>query len=361
MGSALTSRERVRRAISHREPDRVPVNYFANPEITRGLADHFGLRHDDGEGLRLALGVDFRSIGPRYIGPAPPDLGPDRRQGLWGTRVRRVAHETGEYWDYDEWLLSEAETVEDIEAFPYHLSPDHYDYDSLSDQLAAAGDHCVVLGGPGVPDLLNGSGMVRTPERVLLDLGLEHPALMRLFDLRAECWYEITRRCLEQVAERIDLFWMGEDLGSQRGPLISLNTFRRLIRPRHQRIIDLVKAHGIPVMLHSCGSTRRFMPDLIDMGIDVLDTLQPEAAEMEPAELKAEHGDKLAFHGMISTGGAVAYGTVDEVEAEVTQRLRTMMPGGGYCLAPTHALQSNSPIANVVAMYDTARRAGVYG
>ncbi|NUQ01521.1 MAG: hypothetical protein HUU35_16880 [Armatimonadetes bacterium] len=356
----MTSRERVRRAIAHQEPDRVPINYFANPEVTAGLHQHFGLAGHDHEGLRQRLGVDFRSVGPRYIGPPLPDLGPDRRQGLWGVRTRRVGHGTGEYWDYAEWLLRDAATVEEIDAFPYHLHPDHFDYGSLPAQLAATEGYCRVLGGPGTPDLLNGSGMVMTPERVLLDLGLESEVLFRLFDLRTEFHVEFTRRCIEAADGQIDLFWMGEDLGSQKGPLISLNTFRRHIRPRHERVMAVARDYGIPIMLHSCGSTRRFMPDLIDMGFDVLDTLQPEAAEMEPAELKAEFGDRLAFHGMISTAGAVAYGTVDEVVAEVTERLVTMMPGGGYCLAPTHSLQSNSPTANVVAMYETAQRLGVY-
>ncbi|MBI2298349.1 MAG: hypothetical protein HYU66_05250 [Armatimonadetes bacterium] len=354
----MTSKERVLAAIAHQEPDRVPINYLANPEITTGLMEWFGL--DSYEALLERLGVDFRGVGPAYTGPPMPDLGPDRRQGPWGIRMRRVAHGTGEYWDYDEFILRDARTVEDVNAFPWHLSPDHFDYSVIPAQIERNRDYCLFIGGAGTPDLMNGSGFVFHPERVLLGLGDEDPALLRLFDIRTEFWVEHARRILEAADGRADLFWFGEDLGTQRGPLISLNTFRRHIRPRHEAVLAVAKEYGLPTMLHSCGSTRMFIPDLIDMGYDVLDTLQPEADGMEPASLKKDFGAKLAFHGMISTAGAVAYGIVDDVKREVAERLETMMPGGGYLLAPTHALQSNSPIENVVAMYETARDVGRY-
>ncbi len=356
----MTSRERVLCALAHEEPDRVPINYLANPEITTGLWQHYGLAAGDTEGLYQRLGVDFRCIGPRYIGPPMPDLGPDRVQGLWGTRMRRIGHGTGAYWDYCEWLLRDAETVDEVDSFEWHLDPDQFDYSVIPAQCATYEGYCLVVGNPGVPDLLNGSGMVMHPERILTGLALEDPCVMRLFDIRTEFHLEHLRRTIEAAEGKVDLAWMGEDLGSQRGPLISHATFEKHIRPRHQRVIDLLKEYDLPVMLHSCGSTYRLMPKLMEMGIDCMDTLQPEAADMEPERLKAEFGDRLAFHGMISTGGAVAYGTVADTVAEVTERLRVMMPGGGYCLAPTHALQSNSPIENVVAMYETAREVGRY-
>lgn len=357
---AMTSKERVLCTLAHQEPDRVPLNYLANPEVTQGLMEHYGLERGNHEGLLQALGVDLRGIGPAYVGPPMPDLGPDRRQGLWGVRMRKIGHGTGSYWDYDEWLLKSASTVEEINAYPWYPTPDQFDYSALPAQLERQAEYAVFMGGAGTPDLMNGSGFLVSPENVLLGLGLEDPALLRLFDIRTEFHVEHTRRSLEAVDGKIDLFWMGEDLGTQRGPLISMNTFDKHIRPRHLAMLEVVKSFGLPAMLHSCGSTRKFMPRLIEMGFDVLDTLQPEAEGMVPAELKAEFGDRLCFHGMISTAGKVAYGTVDEVVQEVADTLRVMMPGGGYLLAPTHQLQSNSPIENVVAMYETAREVGQY-
>jgi uroporphyrinogen-III decarboxylase len=153
---------------------------------------------------------------------------------------------------------------------------------------------------------------------------------------------------------------MGEDLGTQLGPMVGPELYRRHIRPRHQRFVDLAARHGIPVMMHCCGSSSWAFPDFIEMGIRVVDTLQPEAAHMAPAELKSRFGRSLAFHGCISTAGAMATGSVEEAVEEVRSTLAVMMPGGGYALAPTHQIQDNSPTENVLAVYRAARELGRY-
>ena len=171
---------------------------------------------------------------------------------------------------------------------------------------------------------------------------------------------EVVRRTLEAARGGIDLLWMGEDLGTQRGQTVSMQLYRRQIRPLHQRFVDVAKAWNIPVAIHSCGSSSWAFDDFIEVGIRIADTLQPEAKDMAPAYLKKRFGDRMAFHGMISTAGPVAYGTVAEVVANVKETLEIMMPGGGYALAPTHALQDNSPTENVVAMYEAAKKFGRY-
>jgi uroporphyrinogen-III decarboxylase len=153
---------------------------------------------------------------------------------------------------------------------------------------------------------------------------------------------------------------MGEDLGTQIAPIVSLDLYRKAIRPLHQRIVDLAKSFGLPVMIHTCGSSSWAYEDFIEMGIAAVDTLQPEAANMSPDYLKKTFGGRLAFHGCISTAGPVATGTVEETIDDCRRTLEIMMPGGGYCFAPTHQLQDNSPTENVVAMYETARRHGLY-
>ena len=169
------------------------------------------------------------------------------------------------------------------------------------------------------------------------------------------------RRTLEAARGGVDFVWMGDDLGTQIGPTISLDLYRRQIRPLHQRFVDLAKSFDLPVMIHSCGSSSWVYEDFIAMGIKAVDTLQPEAKNMAPEYLKARFGGRLAFHGCISTAGPVAYGTSEETVAYCRRTLEIMMPGGGYCFAPTHMLQDNSPTENVVAMYATARDFGRYG
>ena len=349
----MRPKERVLTTIAHEEPDRVPVNYSGNPDITRRLRDHFGT--DD---LAAALGVDFRGVGASYVGP---DLHEDKgevRVDNWGIHRRWVEHESGGYWDYCEWPLREA-TVEEVEAWPMP-DPDDYDYSGIAGRCAEVEEFCVKVGGAGWPDIINGCGMLRTMDQVLVDLITDEAAGLRLVDKRLEIQLEIARRTLEAADGGIDLLCLGEDLGTQRGPTISLELFRRHLRPRIQEFVDLAAAFGIPCMIHSCGSSSWAFDDFIEMGIDVVETLQPEAAGMEPEHLKSEYGDRLAFHGCISTAGPLAYGTVEEVRERVRKTLGVMMPGGGYILAPTHQIQDNTPTENAVAMYEVGRELGVY-
>ncbi len=356
--ATMTPRERVRTAFARQVPDRVPINYLSNPGIDRRLKDHFGLAPHDGEGLCQALGVDFRGIGAPYVGPKlHPDI-EGRHVNEWGIRVRWVEHQSGGYWDYCDFPLAEADE-ETVAAWPMP-SPDDYDYSHIADHCAALEPYALFSGGAGGGDFLNGNGFLRGTEQVLIDFLTDEPAGLLLADRRLEIMLEVTRRTLEAAKGRIDFLWIGEDLGTQRSPLISLEVFRKHIRPRHQRFIDLARAYGIPVMMHSCGSSSWAYDDFAEMGVNVVDTLQPEAANMSPAYLKSTFGDRLAFHGCISTAGPVASGTVDQTVRDCEEILATMMPGGGYCFAPTHALQDNSPTENVLAMYETAHRVGRY-
>jgi uroporphyrinogen decarboxylase len=353
-----TSRERVLAFLHRQAADRVPVNYAANEGIDLRLKAHWGLAKDDGEGLLRALGVDFRGVGAPYTGPRLHADVPGRSVDMWGIHRRWVRHASGGYWDYCDWPLKNA-TLEEVEAWPMP-SPDHFDYAAVAEQCRRHEGYGIHAGGAGLGDVINTTGMIRTMEQVLLDLITDDPAGLRLIDRRLEIMLETTRRTLEAGRGRIDFLWLGEDLGSQRGPLISLALFRKHIRPRTQRFVDLARAYGLPTMIHSCGSSSWAFDDFVEMGIAAADTLQPEAKDMAPAYLKKRWGGRLAFHGMISTAGPVAFGTVEDVVRNVRETLAVMMPGGGYALAPTHMLQDNSPTENVVAMYDAARRYGKY-
>jgi uroporphyrinogen decarboxylase len=354
----MSSKQRVLQAFDRQIPDRVPINYLANPGIDRRLKAHYRLSPDDDEGLRQVLGVDFRRVDAPYVGPRLHAAVPDRQIDMWGIHRRWIEHGSGGYWDYCDFPLKDAALAQ-VEDWPMP-SPDDFDYAVLKEQCLRHSAYCCAAGNPGLADIINSTGMIRTMEQVLIDLMLDDEACLRYIDRKTGVQLEIAKRMLEAAAGGIDLLWIGEDLGTQRGPLISLELFRKHLRPRHQRFVDLGRAYGIPVMLHSCGSSSWSFDDFIDMGIGVVDTLQPEARDMAPASLKTRYGNRLAFHGCISTAGPVASGTVEETVADVRQTLETMMPGGGYALAPTHQLQDNSPTENVVALYEAAHRYGGY-
>lgn len=358
MKNEMRSKERVLTTFARQVPDRVPINYLANPGIDRRLKEHYGLASDDGEGLRQVLGVDFRSVGAPYVGPKLHEDMPGRQVDIWGIHRRWVEHESGGYWDYCDFPLTEA-SLEQIEAWPMP-SPDDYDYAQVTEQCRRYQDYCCAVGGAGTGDIINSTGMIRTMEQVLIDLLTDDEACLRYIDRKIDVQLAIIERSLEAAQGGIDMLWIGEDLGTQRGPLINIDLFRRHLRPRHQKIIDLGKSYDLPIMLHSCGSSSWSFDDFAEMGVTVVDTLQPEAVDMEPLYLKERFGDRLAFHGCVSTAGPVAYGTVEEAVADLRQTLEIMMPGGGYAMSPTHQLQDNSPTENVVAVYENTLECGCY-
>ena len=356
----MTSKERVMTAFSRNEPDRVPINYSANPGIDRRLKEHFGLAPDDAEGLMQRLGVDFRRVSAAYRGPKLHRDIPEKgiKADIWGIHRRWMEHDTGGYWDYCDFPLKEAAEEEAAE-WPMP-NPDDYDYSMVRQGCGKQGQYAVFTGGQGIGDIINKNGMLRGTEQSLIDLITDNPAGRILSERRTDIDVEVLTRTIEAADGGIDFLYMGEDLGSQEGPLISRDLYLKNIRPFHRKIIDMAKSFDLPVMMHSCGSSSWAFSDFIELGVDVVDTLQPEAKDMSPAYLKSEFGDRLAFHGCISTAGPVATGSPEDVREYCRNTLDIMMPGGGYCFAPTHQLQDNSPAENVVAMYETAREYGVY-
>ena len=355
----MTSRERVQEAFKRQKSDRVPINYSANASIDARLKKYFSLDAADNFGLINALGIDFLNASPAYIGPKlHPEVQDRMIDKLWGTRCRWVEHQSGGYWDYCDFPFKDAD-LQLAETWPMP-DPNNFDYKSFSKYCNKYKDFALHYGDAGLGDIMNSMGMLCGTERIYMAMADEDEALMRLIDRKIDVSLEIMRRAIEAAEGNITFVWLGEDLGTQRGPLISLTSFREILRPRHQKFIDVAKQYGLPVMIHSCGSSSWAFDDLVEMGINVVDTLQPEAFNMEPSFLKSRYGNKLAFHGCISTAEPLSHGTEKEVIENVKSTLKIMMKDGGYCLAPTHAIQDNSRTENVVAMYRTAHKYGWY-
>ncbi|MAE60538.1 MAG: hypothetical protein CMJ49_04175 [Planctomycetaceae bacterium] len=355
----MNSKERVLTTVAGQEPDRVPIDYQSNPGIDGRLKAHFALESDDDEGLQLALGVDFRRVIAPYAGPRLHEDIPERGVKVDDLGIHRmwVEHETGGYWDYCDFPLQDADE-QMIADWPMP-DPDDYDYSTIFDQCTQF-EQYAINGTAGYGDIINGNGMLRGMEQTLVDLITDDPAGLLLADRRMDSQIEQTRRILEAAKGKADFLWLGEDLGTQIAPIIGLDTFRKHIRPRFERFCALADAYDVFVMMHTCGSSSWAYEDFIEMGIKAVDALQPEAVNMAPQYLKDTFGGRLAFHGCISTAGPVAYGTVAETIDNCKGTLDIMMPGGGYCFAPTHQLQDNSPTENVLAMYEAAKTYGKY-
>ncbi len=358
---SLSCKERVKRTFAFEKTDRVTIGYDTNAAIHHRLCQTLGIVDDNLMALYKILGVDYCGIGAPYTGPLIYPEIPERvRNPENGAVMRYIENEFGAYYDYCDFPLKDAES-EKIAAYPFP-SPDDYDYDAALDQLQAVTQEgfASYVGSPGLGDILNTTGMIMGVEDALVNCMTEDEATLEMIDRRLAMQLEVTERILEKAKGNIDFMWMGEDLGTQRSPIISMDMYQKVLRPRHQKFIDLAKAYDIPVLIHTCGSSSWVYETFIQMGVTGVDTLQPEAKDMSPPYLAEHFGGRLAFRGCISTAGPLAYGTPEEVESVCRETLETLMPYGGYHFAPTHQIQDNTPVENIIAMYQTAHTYGRY-
>ena len=344
----MTPKERVLAAIAHEEPDRTPIQTYLTPEIEAKLVGHFGT-----EDILACLGVDLRVVGPCRRGNLPPIPEGCDAVDEWGTGYRRIEFDTGSYDEASYLPLAELSALEEVEAYPWPGLED-YDFSDLEDQCDAAAEYAACLGGAGIPDIVNGVSRGRGMERVVMDIVMEDPVGVAIIDKRCDVLYAWCRRALEAAHGKVDILCLGEDCGNQAGPMFPPDVFDRFFRPRLKRFYDLAHEFGAKAMMHSCGDTRKLMARFIDMGLDVLDAMQPEPAGMNPEAVKSEFGDRLTFCGLISTQQTLPFGTEAECRAEARHRLEVLGRGGGYIFSPAHCIQSDTPIGNVLAIYEEA-------
>jgi uroporphyrinogen decarboxylase len=196
-------------------------------------------------------------------------------------------------------------------------------------------------------------------EPFLADMALRREYVGPLLDAVADYSIGIGLALLELG---VDALLTGDDLGMDLGPLLSPRMWRELLKPRLQRVFDAYRAARPEVILayHTCGSVRPFVDELIEMGVQVLNPIQVTARGMEPAALKRQYGDRLAFLGGVDQREVLPLGTPRDVEAEMQRRIGELGTGGGYVLAPTHDIQADTPVENVLAVWEAARRWGRY-
>jgi uroporphyrinogen decarboxylase len=205
-------------------------------------------------------------------------------------------------------------------------------------------------------------------ERFLLDLVKNPDVACAIMDRFTDIYIENAVRVIEAAGGLLDMVYTYDDVGIQNGPLMSPRLWRQYILPRHQRLNAAIRTatrtRPVKIMYHSCGAVYPFIAAFVDeMGIDILNPLQPRAAGMDMARIKAEFGDRLSFHGAIDIQHTLPHGTPGEVRAEVRERCQVLggqRPGGGYICASAHYIQADTPLENIVAMYTTQREIAEY-
>jgi uroporphyrinogen decarboxylase len=347
----MTPHERVMAAISRERPDRTPADYKAEPEVNRAMMAR--LEVDSYEDLLRRLEIDIRRLEPRYVGPAYRQFEDGVFEDYWGIRSKHLKADHGSYDMHVQTPLWSARSLADLEAHPWP-TPDIFDYSVMRGQCRHYEGYAVMYEGA---DLFTRPCILRNMENVMFDM-LERPEMAHyLFDRFTTFYCEDITRALEATDGGFDIYCEWSDYGTQRALLISVSMFREFLAPYLKRMIDHCHAAGLKFMAHSCGAIRPLIPDLIELGIDILDPIQVAAEDMEPAGLKRDFGDRLAFHGGGCTQRTLPFGSADDVRAAVLDRVATLGRGGGYILASSHDLSADTPPENVLAMYDPALRA----
>lgn len=381
----MHSRDRVSKALSHREPDRIPFDLGGTGLTTIHVTAYQNLRQHLGmpltkprighvaeqlavvdEDLAEQLGTDVRPVEP---GTSSKFQYTFRDQGAyeaffdeWGIGWRKPK-EGGLYYDMYHHPLAAADSLDEFKAYPFPNPVDEQRFATLRSQAeaAAAKGKAVVLAGPsaGVAEVYS---WLRGYEQYYVDLarGDRCVAYMldRLVDFKCAFW----ERALQEVGDLVDVVIEADDLAGQHALLMSPDTYRSLIKPRHQRLFSFIKGQApVKLFFHSCGAVRPLIPDLIDAGIDILNPVQVSAAGMDLEGLKQEFGQDLVFWGGgVDTQGVFGTGTPEEVKEDVRRNIEALAPGGGFVFAAVHDIQANVPPQNIMAMWEAWQEYGVY-
>lgn len=382
----MNSRQRLATALSHEEPDRVPVDLGATAVTSIAIPTYAALRERlglprreirtletvqqiawvDDDVLDL-LGVD---VIPVYAnppeGPAPP-LTTDPDGTFWfrdDFGAKLVRPKGCHYYDWREFPLPEP-SLDALRTMPWPDAANPGRYRGLRERVKAlrAGTERALFGmAPCGHDLFNQLFRVRGMENGLMDLVAEPEFAGAFFARLADSICTAQRLFLTEVGDLIDVHFAADDLAGQSGPLVAPALWRRLVKPHQARILATIREHTrAPVFYHTCGAAVEFLDDLIEMGVSILNPVQVSAAGMDTAALKRRFGRRLSFWGGgCDTQTVLARGTSDDVRSEVRRRIRDLAPGGGFVFNPVHNIQPQVPPENVVTLFQAARDYGRY-
>ncbi|NPV53058.1 MAG: methyltransferase [Firmicutes bacterium] len=398
----MTHRERVLASLNHEEPDRVAIDFGGmrstgiHAMAYNQLKKHLGLAggrtrvYDimqqlaepekevldilGGDVVQLhryepSFGVNIRAWkkGTLLDGSEceyPLDLNPvvaeDGSKLIVqdGTVVARMPKD-GFWYDFAYFPLANAESYKDIDEYEFpDITGEELEFlREEAKQLKATMGEYAVLGAFGGNIFENGMFTFGI-EKFLTEIAI-NPRLVEYFlDRMADKHVENLKKYMDAVGDYIDIIQMGDDLGTQNGLYISREMYRKLIKPYQARVYEAAHKLNprVKVFLHSCGSIYDLIPDLIEIGVDVLNPVQTTAAKMDPATLKREFGRDIAFWGGgVDTQTVMLFGTPDEVRKQVRERLSIFAPGGGYVFNQVHNIQPGVPPENIVAAYAAAQ------
>jgi uroporphyrinogen decarboxylase len=350
----MSPRERWEAVLRREKPDRVPMDIWYTPEIMEALKRH--LHCSDEEAVFRSLHIDrllpVQIEGPRYLGPPIPE-----EKNPLASRYRDVSYGTGTYRECVYHPLENCETIDDLEnRFLWSaFDPDAYDFSTLSVGIKGKEDYPIAAG-HWEPYLLYKD--LRGQELAFMDMILKPEMVHWVLDRIFQFQYRLLERIFETIPGKVLVSTVSEDMGAQNDLMYSPAQISKFFLPNMKKQIDLIHQARAFVFHHNDGAIRKVIPDLIDIGIDILNPIQWRCAGMDRDGLKRDFGDQVVFHGGVDNQHTMAFGSPRDVREEVLENLRVLGKGGGYILAPCHAIQPITPVENVIALYQTGYEYG---
>ncbi len=381
----MTHRQRILATLAHREPDHVPMDLGAHGStgIHRAayarLRAHLGLPPkpervwhvmqqlaDPDEDLLAVADASARRLGrgdPRGWRLEVTEE-PDRRSWQDEFGITFVMPRGGLYFDPRGHPLAAAESVADIERYPWPDPTDPARFAGIAERARELRDRtgCAVALNSICAGPLEMGQWLRGYDRFMMDLALEpgiaEAIVERVTALKIDYWNAV----LPLVGALVDIVGESDDLGHQQGLLVSAQTYRRFLKPRHARVRAAIRKHvDAPLYFHSCGAIREILPDMIESGVDIINPVQVSAAGMDSRGLKRDFGKDLVFWGGgCDTQRVLPAGSREEIRREVRSRIDDLAPGGGFVFAPVHNIQADIRPESILALWEAWREFGAY-
>lgn len=367
----MNSRERVRATLNFKEPDRIPVdwglmNIVGITEVAyKNLIDHLGIVHTDIKSIDPVQGLvepceellQRFHVDTRVLFPNPPSTysyQPDE-QGNFYNENGAYFKKVGYYCDFVDGPLYTAESIDDLKKFKLIDPTDPARFAGMRERAKDMYENTDYALVPGHAALLHYTAWtLRGYQNYMLDLALDKAFAYYLLDMIMEWDIAYMGAMLGEIGEYMDIVWIADDLGVQNGAFMNPDEIRNETLPRFKKVIDAIKKKtNAKICMHSCGSTDWVLPDLMEIGVDIVQPLQPNAIGNEDSKrLKQMVKGRMTIHGGLDNQGKFHL-SEQEVREDVKQKIRDFAPGGGYLFSCGHNIQANCPPENIVAIFDT--------
>lgn len=355
----MNSKERILTTINHEEPDKVPIDSWMAPEVAEVIIKGLNLDiESDPFAMAKALGNDLLYLalgfcdGFSSIFKEERKIGDKLYQDPFGIKWRKKSQEFGSYCEFAEHPLADMKNYDNYK-LPDPFKVHKNEFEMYKKLIKEDGEEYAILGGVACT-MFEGSWYLRGLENFLTDLYLNKDFAIELLDKTMDYSLRISKKLVEMG---VDIIWWGDDIGGERGPYINPKLYRELIKPRHAYMVQEVKKinKDIKIAFHTDGDIGWALDDLVEIGIDILNPLQPDVNNVE--EIKKKYGKKLTFWGNIDTRNIMSRGTFSDVAEEVRKVIATLSPGGGHILCSNHTIQAGErAVDNTVAYYWAAEK-----